>query len=163
VAAVAVYCAIKRQWNHLVMWLVAWLGAELLTQLLKLSFHRPRPVVAHPLITAAEFSFPSGHASVSLVVYGMLAFFILLGLRSTLLKALVIVVTVLLVLLIGISRLYLGVHYFSDVAAGYVMGVIWLTICIDGMNILEHRKRLRNAKPPAKPEKTDAQRAQEAQ
>src|SRR5713226_10694829 len=75
VAAVAVYCGIKRQWNHLVMWLVAWLGAELLTQILKLSFHRPRPVVAHPLITAAEFSFPSGHASVSLVMYGMLAFF----------------------------------------------------------------------------------------
>lgn len=94
-------------------------------------------------------------------MYGMLAFFILLGLRSQLLKALVIVVTILLVLLIGISRLYLGVHYFSDVAAGYVMGVIWLTVCIDGMNILEHRKYLRNAKPPTTQEKTDAQRAAE--
>jgi undecaprenyl-diphosphatase len=161
VTAVAVFCAIKRQWNHLAMWLIAWLGAELLTQALKLSFHRPRPVVPNPLLKAADFSFPSGHASVSLVVYGMLAFFILLQLRSQLLKALVIVVTVLLVLMIGISRLYLGVHYFSDVAAGYVMGVIWLTVCIDGMNILEHRKYLRNAKPPVVPEKTDAERAAE--
>src|SRR5260370_4636644 len=96
VAAVAVYCAIRRQWNHLVIWLVAWLGAELLTQLLKLSFHRPRPVVAHPLITAAEFSFPSGHASVSLVMYGMLAFFILLAVPSAAIKSLVLVATVLL-------------------------------------------------------------------
>ena len=161
VAAVAVYCWIKRQWNHLAMWLIAWLGSELLTQILKLSFHRPRPVVPHPLITAAQFSFPSGHASVSLVVYGMLAFFILLAVRSAAIKTLVLVATILFVLLIGISRLYLGVHFFSDVAAGYVTGVIWLTLCIDGMNILEHRKYLRNAKPPAQPEKTDAERARE--
>jgi undecaprenyl-diphosphatase len=81
---------------------------------------------------------------VSLVVYGMLAFYILLKVESPVVRIAVILATVLLVLMIGISRIYLGVHYFSDVVAGYVAGVIWLTICINAMNI-EMDRRYRHA------------------
>jgi undecaprenyl-diphosphatase len=152
VAVVALYYTLKRYWIHLIVWLAGYVGAELLNALLKMAFNRPRPFFTDPLLTAANASFPSGHAMVSLVVYGLLAFFILLQVKSAWARSAIILGTILLVLLIGISRLYLGVHYFSDVAAGYVGGVIWLTICINAMNVAEARKshhtaKLADAKP----------------
>ena len=93
-----------------------------------------------PLLTARGWSFPSGHAMGSLVAYGMLAYLLL---RETHLgrhqRMLVIISAALLVLLIGLSRLYLGVHYFSDVIGGYAAGVVWLAACISGLEIVRRR------------------------
>src|SRR5262249_19183800 len=83
------------------------------------------------------YSFPSGHALVSLVMYGLLGYFVLMNLHHAWSRNIVVLVPILIVLLIGISRMFLGVHYFSDVAAGYVAGTIWLTLCIDAMNFIE--------------------------
>jgi membrane-associated phospholipid phosphatase len=137
VGVVAIYYLIKRRWAHLGIWLVGFAGAELLTQVIKMTFQRARPDFDDPLLTALNYSFPSGHALVSLVMYGLLGYFVLLNLHNAWSRNIVVLVTVLIVLWIGISRIYLGVHFFSDVMAGFVAGTIWLTLCIDAMDYIE--------------------------
>ena len=139
VIAGAIFFLAMRQRAYLITWLAGYSGAESLNFILKQTFARPRPSFANPLATANYSSFPSGHAMVSLVVYGLLAVFILLHVRHPALRILVTVVTILLVLCIGLSRIYLGVHYFSDVVAGYAAGTAWLSICISAMDFALNR------------------------
>ena len=131
---------VRRQHLLLGGWIAAVAGAGLLDVALKRVFHRPRPMWGLPLLTARGWSFPSGHAMGSLVAYGMLAYLLL---RETHLgrhqRMLAIISAALLVLLIGLSRLYLGVHYFSDVIGGYAAGVVWLAACISGLEIVRRR------------------------
>jgi undecaprenyl-diphosphatase len=104
-------------------------GGEALNGALKAAFERPRPSFSDPLATAAGFSFPSGHAMVSLTVYGALAFVIAASVRSRRAQLLVLISAVILILAIGVSRIYLGVHYASDVLAAYSAGLAWFTLC----------------------------------
>ncbi|PIZ43905.1 phosphatase PAP2 family protein [candidate division WWE3 bacterium CG_4_10_14_0_2_um_filter_42_8] len=100
-----------------------------LNLLLKLIFRVPRPDIS-PLEIATIYSFPSGHAMNSTVFYGSVAFLLFHFTRH---KKLAVVVTILasvLILLVGASRIYLGVHYPSDVLASYLVGLLWLLICI---------------------------------
>lgn len=152
--AVALLLAFRRQWIHLITLLVAWLGGEGLNWLLKQVFARPRPSFPDPLISALDFSFPSGHAMFSAIAYGLLAYFLLLGVRHALLRVVIIVGAIVLVGLIGLSRIYLGVHYFSDVIAGFAAGSAWLAICITAMETIRYR-RYRPASP-AKAQNTDS-------
>ena len=103
------------------------LGIELLTPVLKLVFHRPRPELAY--VHLDTYSFPSGHAAGSAATYGAILY--LLARRSTTLvrfgSALSFVV---LVGIIGFSRLYLEVHYLSDVLAGISLGAAWAAACL---------------------------------
>jgi len=142
VLVVCVVLLVRRERVLLVGWIAAIAGGGLLDQALKLTFRRPRPVWDAPIVTAQGWSFPSGHAMGSLVAYGMLAYLLVLHLRSTRAKAAVLVGAVLLVLAIGFTRLYLGVHYFSDVVAGYAAGTVWLAVCISGMEVLRRSGRL---------------------
>jgi membrane-associated phospholipid phosphatase len=75
----------------------------------------------------------------SLVVYGVLAYFVVLDLRTWRARIAVVFGTTLLVLLVGFSRMYLGVHYFSDVVAGYAAGGVWLSALITGMEKVRRR------------------------
>jgi membrane-associated phospholipid phosphatase len=105
---------------------LAALGAQVLSTGMKLSFRRDRPFFPDPLATESTFSFPSGHALVSLAVYGSIALVLARRLTSRGKRALLLGATALLVIAIGFSRLYLGVHFLSDVLAGYAAGVAWL-------------------------------------
>lgn len=109
---------------------VAVTGAEALTLAMKLGFRRERPFFPDPLSTESTFSFPSGHAMVSVAVYGVLAFVLVRELASWRVRVVVLVSAAALVLLIGFSRLYLGVHYLSDVLAGFTGGLAWLVLCV---------------------------------
>jgi membrane-associated phospholipid phosphatase len=120
---------LRRRVAHAALMVAALAGGEALNWALKAAFERPRPEFAEPLATAAGFSFPSGHAMVSLTVYGALAFVIARGVESWRIRLLVLVSAVALVLAIGFSRVYLGVHYPSDVLAGYSAGLVWLMLC----------------------------------
>jgi len=75
----------------------------------------------------------------SLIGFGLLAYLVVRVTRRQGLRGAIIVAAVALVIAIGISRLYLGVHYFSDVVAGYAAGVVWLTVCLSGAELTRGR------------------------
>jgi membrane-associated phospholipid phosphatase len=107
---------------------IACLGALILNQGLKLFFAKPRPQLWTHLISESSFSFPSGHALGSLVLYGFLAY--LLALQSPRFSGWIYGIATAVIGAIGISRLYLGVHWPTDIIAGYAVGYLWLIICI---------------------------------
>lgn len=131
----------RRRWLLLGTWFAAGAGGAVLNQLLKTLFARPRPFFEHPLLFEASYSFPSGHAMGSLIAYGMLAYFAILTLKTWKADTAVVFGATLLVLLIGFSRLYLGVHYFSDVAAGFAAGGVWLSACITAAESVRRGKQ----------------------
>ena len=113
------------QWRRAALWLGLTLaGALVLDVTLKSAFHRPRPVPFFGPIPLT-YSFPSGHALFSFCFYGVLAGLLAGRVRSLPLRILIWLTTALLVLAIGLSRIYLGVHSPSDVIAGYLAGTIW--------------------------------------
>jgi undecaprenyl-diphosphatase len=131
--------AMRREWILLGGWAVAFTGASALDRWLKLAVHRPRPVYAARLMHHATWSFPSGHAMGSVVGFGMLAYVVLvLGPRSRPMRRLIVTASVGLIAAVGISRLYLGVHYVSDVIGGYVAGLLWLSGCIAATETARH-------------------------
>ena len=115
--------------------MVAWLN-----MILKDIFLRPRPDFSLAFLHASGFSFPSGHAMNSTAFYGMIAYLIIITYRDWKVKTLAIIAWLGLSILIGFSRIYLGVHYFTDVAAGWAAGVLWLTICILGEYLIHLSK-----------------------
>jgi membrane-associated phospholipid phosphatase len=108
--------------------ILAFAGAEALTWSLKAVFQRERPRFDDPIATASSFSFPSGHALVSFAVYGALAYVLVESLRSRRSRAACMACAAVVVAAIGFSRLYLGVHYLSDVLAGYAVALAWLLV-----------------------------------
>lgn len=140
---VAAYYVYRRQWLYLAVWLAGLVGGELLNLGLKQYFSRPRPVFSDPLVTEAFYSFPSGHAMLSIIAYGLLAYFVVDKLHRRRVKGIVIALAVVFVVMIGFSRLYLGVHFFSDVVAGFLAGGAWLFACITALAYIRQRKALR--------------------
>jgi len=99
------------------------LGAELVSQVLKVTLHRPRPEVFFGLAPAETYSFPSGHAFVATVFYALLAGILIRPKRGSMAA-----IAVLTVVLIGLSRVYLGYHYPSDVLGGWACAAAWLAL-----------------------------------
>jgi undecaprenyl-diphosphatase len=104
------------------------LSAELVGQLLKLALHRPRPLVFFGLPPAETYSFPSGHAFVATVFYGLAAMFYMAGEASRRKRAGIAAAAWLVSLGIGFSRVYLGYHYPSDVLGGWALALAWLAL-----------------------------------
>jgi membrane-associated phospholipid phosphatase len=134
----------QRRLGGIVALLLIVLGAQALNSVLKTLFKRPLAILT--ALPGQAWSFPSGHAMVSLATYGFLAY---LGWRllSGGWRWLWIVALALLILLVGLSRLYLGVHYATDVLAGYLTGFIWLDSVIIGGQLLQRRAVRRNGRP----------------
>jgi undecaprenyl-diphosphatase len=139
---------IERRWGSALFLVVGTAGVEILNSLLKVFFHRPRPTVLLTNLPGQGWSFPSGHAMVSLVVYGLLAALIWrhVDWRH---KTFWVTFLVLLVGAIGLSRLYLGVHYFSDVIGGYLAGTVWLLMMLTGSSeVTRIRGSMKHGIPP---------------
>jgi len=134
----------RRRWLDLRLLLVAMIGEELFNVLFKLSFHRLRPAFADPLFSASGYSFPSGHAMASMVFYGLCAYLLIRSSHRWRDRVLIVVSAIALVVVIGYSRIYLGLHYPSDVLGGYSAGLGWLVFAISGMALFE-RWRLHRA------------------
>jgi len=133
---IAVILMLRRWWLVLAGWAAAYGGAGVLDVLLKQLIRRPRPVYAAAYLHSHSFSFPSGHAMGSLIGYGMLAYLLVVFWAHRRPARIAVVAAVAaLILAIGVSRLYLGVHYFSDVVGGYGAGLLWLSACITGVEI----------------------------
>jgi len=134
--AVALLLAARRELIVLAGWLAAFAGGGLLDVVLKLVIRRPRPPGAAAFLQHFSWSFPSGHAMASLIGYGVLAYVLtLLWIHRRSAQIAVVLGAALLIIAIGFSRLYLGVHYFSDVVGGYAAGVLWLSACISGLEV----------------------------
>lgn len=137
ILAVAALLLLHRPRREPVLLAATTTGSWLLNELLKWSFHRPRPDV-NWLVQATGYSFPSGHSMVSIAFYGALAYLLWNWLPYPGLRRLTAGLCALLVLSIGISRIYLGVHYPSDVLAGFIAGGCWLTACILACEAARH-------------------------
>jgi membrane-associated phospholipid phosphatase len=123
---------VTRYWRLVFLWTITLPGAGILNQLLKNTLQRQRPQLPNPWIAESGWSFPSGHAMCSLIIYGLLAYSICFFPTSRTLRLTFGLFAILLVVAIGFSRLYLGAHYFSDVMAGYLAATFWLVLCIAG-------------------------------
>ncbi|MCE3262370.1 MAG: hypothetical protein K0R43_1449 [Pseudoduganella sp.] len=114
----------------------------LLNVLLKHGYQRLRPSFAEPLLTLPTYSFPSGHALAATVFYGVLASYLWVRAQGAAQRTAVALGALLMVSLVAFSRLYLGVHYLSDVVAGVLEGLGWLAVCITAVSSLRrHRER----------------------
>lgn len=118
----------KRQWQETQLFVIVCLGGAILNTGLKLIFSKVRPALWHRLITETTYSFPSGHALGSVVLYGAIAY--LLARSYPKFSQLIYTLTSGLILAICLSRLYLGVHWPTDIIAGIGIGFLWLTLCV---------------------------------
>ncbi len=143
-ALVAAFAFLVHGWHRgalLVVLTVA--GAALLNWLLKVTFARVRPEAFFDYPLPASPSFPSGHALYAASIFGGLAALLTARLKHGPLRATVWAAAVFLIVLVGFSRVYLGVHYPSDVLAGYSIAVIWVTFVALGDRLARHRRRRR--------------------
>ena len=123
--AAAGFFALTRRWRTLAIFLGAIVGASVLDAVLKLSFHRARPAIVPHLTQVDTASFPSGHAMISAATYLTVGALLASGQSSRGVRAYVVGLSVAVTILIGLSRLYLGVHWPSDVIAGWSAGAAW--------------------------------------
>ena len=141
VTLVAALVLARRRWNaELELLLLAVVGTQILTYAMKLGFERERPFFPDPLATESSYSFPSGHSSMSLAVYGTLGYIVARHASTRGRQVAALAAAAILVLLIGFSRLYLGVHFLSDVIAGFSLALAWVALCVV---LLHLRLRLR--------------------
>ncbi|WP_071394530.1 phosphatase PAP2 family protein [Bacillus tuaregi] len=113
----------------------------LFNMLLKWLFKRERPDIL-PLISEEGYSFPSGHSMGSLIFYGSLAYVLLHLVTKKSLQTAIVIVNSMTILFIGLSRIYLGVHYPSDIVGGFLAGGVWLLFCIILFRYYEYRHDL---------------------
>jgi len=139
--AVSAYLWIKRLRIWILTLMLAVFGGMLLNLFLKQIFARPRPHFDNALAVLATYSFPSGHTLAATVFYGTLCALIVSRCRRWLWRVLTIVAGGSLVLLVGFSRIYLGVHYLSDVLAAIAEGLAWLAFCLISVEELVRRRK----------------------
>lgn len=129
---VAVNCWVKQQRYIIVGLLIATLSSTTVTYLLKHVLERERP--DNSLLAVQTFSFPSGHATTAMALYGFIAYLLIRFNQNFAQKIRITTIAILFILLIGLSRVVLNQHYLSDVLGGYLVGAFWLTL---GISITE--------------------------
>jgi membrane-associated phospholipid phosphatase len=124
-------------------WAVATISGGLMVRLLKIIFERSRPIHEHGLVAETSWSFPSGHAAGSMLIYGLLAYLLVRYTKAALhIPAALAGIT--LIILVGSSRVILQVHYLSDVLAGYMAATVWVAICIAALEAIRANRPTRS-------------------
>ena len=123
-------------------------GGAILSGLLKTGYVRPRPTLVAHLVEVTSTSFPSGHAMNSAIVYLTLGVLLARAVPERRVKAYLLAVAVALTLLVGCSRVYLGVHYPTDVLAGWTVGAAWAALCWAGAEWVRRRRGLSPSPDP---------------
>ncbi|MDC3414726.1 phosphatase PAP2 family protein [Aquibacillus sp. 3ASR75-11] len=132
----------KKKWEALFLFFAS-AGGGLFNQLLKWIFQRQRPNVLR-LIDVSGYSFPSGHAMGSIIFFGMIGYFLILFVEKKNIKIGIGILAALVIFMIGLSRVYLGVHYPSDVLAGFAAGGAWLLVSLIGLRIIVDLRNEKN-------------------
>ena len=130
-----VFYLIFHSWKNVIELALISLLALSSNVVLKQIIHRARPLSEH-LVSVDTLSYPSGHAMSAMAFYGFLIYLVYTFKMKAVLKAAVISLLAIILLSIGISRIYLGVHFPSDVAGGFVAGFIWVVLCVLILNVL---------------------------
>jgi undecaprenyl-diphosphatase len=105
------------------------IGSALLNWILKVIFHRARPLI-NRIIEETGYSFPSGHSMAAFTLYGILSFLLWKHITNRIGRTLLIMFSIFMIMMIGISRVYLGVHYPSDILGAYLISGLWLVLSI---------------------------------
>jgi len=126
----------QRLWYSLLGLVLVIAGGMLLNVAVKNLFGRARPGWADPLMALADPSFPSGHTMMATIIYGFLAVYLMPRLASWRWRLCIATVTIGLVLLVALSRMYLGAHYLSDVLAAMAAGTAWVAFCLTAVETL---------------------------
>ncbi|MDQ0199665.1 phosphatase PAP2 family protein [Neobacillus ginsengisoli] len=131
---------------ELILFIATIAGSSVINQVLKSIFHRVRPNL-HRLIDVSGYSFPSGHAMNAFTVYVILSFLLWRHIPGKLGRSILVFLSILMILAIGISRIYLGVHYPSDIIGGYFASGFWLVIAIWVFQFYKEKRYNKNKKP----------------
>lgn len=134
-AAFCVYLWARRLRIWVLIFTITVGGGTLLNVLLKHIFHRSRPYFENPIVVLTTYSFPSGHTIMATVFYGTLCAFVLSRTRRCHWRILAIVVAVLMIALVGFSRIYLGAHYLTDVVGAMLEGLVWVGLTLTAVNV----------------------------
>jgi undecaprenyl-diphosphatase len=121
---------LKKRYNDIFLILFSVFGGNILNFTAKFLFERARPLVKSPVDHEIGYSFPSNHSMLSVLFYGILIYLIFRYFKNKWVKTALIILLVLIILAVGTSRIYLGVHYPSDVMGGYSLGIARICICI---------------------------------
>ncbi len=125
VVVLTIFFLYKRFWRDLAMLYLGVAGGSVWWFVLSNIYHRPRPVFPDPIDYLPGPGFPSGHTASAVLLYGFLGYILWPYIKSKNLRALMVAFIVLLILMVGFSRLYVGDHYLTDVLAGYAVGLTW--------------------------------------
>jgi undecaprenyl-diphosphatase len=142
---VVVQFAMRKWGREARLFAITMIGAGLLNIALKLAFKRPRPIPFFDLSPPETYSFPSGHSLTSAVFFGALAAILTARIKSRRVRVAMWIVATAMFLLIGLSRIYLGVHYTTDVIAGFAAALIWILVVRFVEMGLMRRKRRKQA------------------
>ena len=145
--AVAGYLFLARKYAAAWLMLIAVFGGIALSDLLKFAFARPRPDLVSPAARVFTTSFPSGHATLSAITYLTIAALLAQSQSSAKIGRYFVVLAALLTILIGTSRIYLGVHYPTDVLGGWCIGAAWALGCWVLMTWFQHRDQVESTGP----------------
>jgi undecaprenyl-diphosphatase len=146
ILAVSGFLILRGQYHGLALLLAASGGGALLTNVLKGVFERPRPELAAHLVENLSYSFPSGHSLMAAVVYLAVGAMLARMVRPRGHKIYILLVAMALSGLVGASRIYLGVHYPTDVAAGWTIGLAWALLCWLVAAVLQARGKVEQAR-----------------
>jgi len=129
VVAVAGFLVLQTRYRTAIVVVLTSATGELLNMAMKHLFNRPRPTIVPHLRAVYSTSFPSGHAMESAIVYLTLGAILMRAAESRVTKIYILGLAVLLTVLVGVTRVYLGVHYPTDVIAGWIVGFFWASVC----------------------------------
>lgn len=142
----AVWLILKNRLIQLVTLLLSVLGSSITMHYSKIYFQRERPLNFAYYVPENSFSFPSGHSTSIMALIGIICYFIFIDAQPKWLRNLLLLLGGSLILSVGFSRIYLGVHFLTDVTAGYMLGFLWVMLAVGFMEYLTLRQLRRTAK-----------------
>ena len=140
ISTVLLSILVFKRWKYVVQITTVLLLSSVSNMILKRFIDRARPGIEH-LVSVETLSYPSGHAMSAMAFYGFLIYLFYRFKINIFLKVAIIIVLILLILSIGISRIYLGVHFPSDIVGGFIAGFIWVIFCILLFDLIEVFRR----------------------